>query len=116
MTMLPAPNPIELFVSTPDEEDVGVYRPSSNSMCLLSTELQGWSTPHPRLQRSSCARPKTWSEDGGNDEGGHCNSDRLGHYHRGGGFYATNGVVIGIGQKIGPSLGGGVAPVPSAIQ
>ncbi len=26
---------------------------------------------------------------GGNVEGGHCNSDRIGHYHRGGGFYAT---------------------------
>ena len=26
---------------------------------------------------------------GGNVEGGHCNSDRMGHYHRGGGYYAT---------------------------
>ena len=26
---------------------------------------------------------------GGNDEGGHCNSDQLGHYHHGGGYYAS---------------------------
>jgi len=26
---------------------------------------------------------------GGNVEGGHCNTDRLGHYHNGGGYYAT---------------------------
>jgi prepilin-type N-terminal cleavage/methylation domain-containing protein len=26
---------------------------------------------------------------GGNDEGGHSNVDQLGHYHRGGGYYAT---------------------------
>jgi len=26
---------------------------------------------------------------GGNNEGGHCNTDRIGHHHRGGGYYAT---------------------------
>ncbi len=36
-----------------------------------------------------CEEEPIGGVNGGNDEGGHCNSDRLGHYHRGGGFYAT---------------------------
>ena len=36
-----------------------------------------------------CEEEPQGGVNGGNAEGGHCNSDRIGHYHRHGGFYAT---------------------------
>jgi prepilin-type N-terminal cleavage/methylation domain-containing protein len=36
-----------------------------------------------------CEEEPAGGVNGGNAEGGHCNTDRIGHYHRGGGHYAT---------------------------
>lgn len=36
-----------------------------------------------------CEEEPKGGVNGGNDEGGHCNSDQMGHYHRGGGYYAS---------------------------
>ena len=36
-----------------------------------------------------CEEEASGGVNGGNNEGGHCNTDRLGHVHRGGGYYAT---------------------------
>jgi prepilin-type N-terminal cleavage/methylation domain-containing protein len=36
-----------------------------------------------------CEEEPAGGVNGGNLEGGHCNIDRIGHYHRGGGHYAT---------------------------
>ena len=36
-----------------------------------------------------CEEEPAGGLNGGNLEGGHCNTDRIGHYHRGGGHYAT---------------------------
>jgi hypothetical protein len=36
-----------------------------------------------------CEEEPALGLNGGNVEGGHCNSDRIGHYHRGGGYYTS---------------------------
>jgi prepilin-type N-terminal cleavage/methylation domain-containing protein len=51
---------------------------------------------------------------GGNQEGGHCNTDRLGHSHRGGGLYATiDGSVHWFVEPTGTNSFNWSAPTPS---
>lgn len=67
---------------------------SGAKLSVLNGQTATFTHPDGRVEQNLpvpliCEEEPAGGINGGNVEGGHCNTDRIAHFHRGGGYYAT---------------------------